>query len=68
MRPWNGCGSGDYPDVEKHPHPALAEAVIVDLVTGKTRRDGYLLRMWNSSLGGAAGKANVSINFVASGN
>ena len=30
-----------YPDFEKHPHPALAEAVIVDLVTGKTRRDDY---------------------------
>ena len=30
-----------YPDFEKHPHPALAEAVIVDLVTGKTRRDHY---------------------------
>lgn len=30
-----------YPDFEKYPHPALAEAVIVDLVTGKTRRDDY---------------------------
>jgi len=26
-----------YPDFEKDPHPALKEAVIVDLVTGKTR-------------------------------
>ncbi len=33
-----------YPDFEKHPHPALAEAVIVDLVTGKTRRDDYRKR------------------------
>ena len=30
-----------YPDFEKDPHPALKEAVIVDLVTGKTRRDDY---------------------------
>lgn len=30
-----------YPDFVKHPHPALAEAVIVDLITGKTRRDDY---------------------------
>lgn len=30
-----------YPDFEKDPHPALAESVIVDLVTGKTRRDDY---------------------------
>jgi hypothetical protein len=30
-----------YPDFEKHPHPALKESVIVDLVTGKTRRDDY---------------------------
>ena len=33
-----------YPDFEKHPHPALHEAVIVDLVTGKTRRDDYRTR------------------------
>lgn len=33
-----------YPDFEKHPHPTLAEAVIVDLVTGKTRRDDYRKR------------------------
>ncbi len=33
-----------YPEFEKHPHPALAEAVIVDLVTGKTRRDNYRTR------------------------
>ncbi len=30
-----------YPEFEKRPHPALAEAVIVDLITGKTRRDDY---------------------------
>ena len=30
-----------YPEFEKHPHPALAESVIVDLITGKTRRDDY---------------------------
>lgn len=30
-----------YPDFEKDPHPALAEAVLVDLVTGKSRRDDY---------------------------
>jgi DNA phosphorothioation-associated putative methyltransferase len=30
-----------YPDFEKRPHPALAESVIVDLITGKTRRDDY---------------------------
>lgn len=30
-----------YPDFEKHPHPALAESIIVNLVTGKTRRDEY---------------------------
>jgi DNA phosphorothioation-associated putative methyltransferase len=30
-----------YPDFEKNPHPALVESVIVDLVTGKTRRDDY---------------------------
>jgi DNA phosphorothioation-associated putative methyltransferase len=33
-----------YPDFEKDPHPALKEAVIVDLVTGKTRRDNYHAR------------------------
>jgi DNA phosphorothioation-associated putative methyltransferase len=33
-----------YPDFEKDPHPALAESVIVDLVTGKTRRDDYRAR------------------------
>jgi DNA phosphorothioation-associated putative methyltransferase len=33
-----------YPDFEKHPHPALAESIIVDLVTGKTRRDDYRTR------------------------
>lgn len=33
-----------YPEFEKHPHPALAEAVIVDLVTGKIRRDDYRAR------------------------
>ncbi len=30
-----------YPDFEKDPHPALAESIIVDLITGKTRRDNY---------------------------
>ncbi len=30
-----------YPDFEKHPHPALSESIIVDLITGKTRRDDY---------------------------
>ena len=30
-----------YPDFEKDPHPALRESIIVDLVTGKTRRDDY---------------------------
>ena len=30
-----------YPDFEKDPHPALKAAIIVDLVTGKTRRDHY---------------------------
>jgi DNA phosphorothioation-associated putative methyltransferase len=30
-----------YPAFEKEPHPALEEAVIVDLVTGKVRRDDY---------------------------
>lgn len=34
----------EYPEFEKSPHPALAEAVIVDLVTGKTRRDDYRSR------------------------
>ena len=33
-----------YPDFEKDPHPALKESVIVDLVTGKTRRDDYRAR------------------------
>lgn len=33
-----------YPDFEANPHPALAESVIVDLVTGKTRRDDYRAR------------------------
>ncbi len=33
-----------YPDFEKNPHPALSESVIVDLVTGKTRRDDYRAR------------------------
>ncbi len=33
-----------YPDFEKEPHPALKESVIVDLVTGKTRRDDYRAR------------------------
>ena len=33
-----------YQDFEKDPHPALKEAVIVDLVTGKTRRDDYRTR------------------------
>lgn len=33
-----------YPEFEKLPHPALAEAVIVDLVTSKTRRDDYRTR------------------------
>ena len=30
-----------YPDFEKHPHPSLHEAVLVDLITGKVRRDDY---------------------------
>lgn len=30
-----------YPDFEKDPHPALSESIIVDLITGKTRRDDY---------------------------
>jgi DNA phosphorothioation-associated putative methyltransferase len=33
-----------YPDFEKDPHPALKEAVIVDLVISKTRRDDYRTR------------------------
>ena len=33
-----------YPDFETDPHPALAESVIVDLVTGKSRRDDYRAR------------------------
>jgi DNA phosphorothioation-associated putative methyltransferase len=33
-----------YPDFEKLPPPALHEAVIVDLVTGKIRRDDYRTR------------------------
>jgi DNA phosphorothioation-associated putative methyltransferase len=33
-----------YPAFEKDPHPALEEAVIVDLVTGNTRRDDYRAR------------------------
>jgi len=33
-----------YPEFEKNPHPALLESVIVDLVTGKTRRDEYRTR------------------------
>ena len=33
-----------YPDFEMDPHPALAEAVLVDLVTGKSRRDDYRSR------------------------
>jgi DNA phosphorothioation-associated putative methyltransferase len=33
-----------YPEFEKHPHPALAESVIVDLITGKSRRDDYRSR------------------------
>ena len=33
-----------YPDFEKDPHPALKEAVIVELVTGTTRRDDYRTR------------------------
>jgi hypothetical protein len=33
-----------YPDFEKDPHPALKESVLVDLVTGKTRRDDYRTR------------------------
>ena len=30
-----------YPDFERDPHPALADAVVVDLVTGSVRRDSY---------------------------
>ena len=30
-----------YPDFQKDPHPTLAESVIIDLVTGKIRRDDY---------------------------
>lgn len=30
-----------YPNFETDPHPALSEVVIVDLVTGKNRRDDY---------------------------
>jgi len=30
-----------YPDFEKHPHPSLHETVLVDLITGKVRRDAY---------------------------
>lgn len=30
-----------YPDFDKDPHPALAASIIVDLVTGKVRRDDY---------------------------
>jgi len=30
-----------YPEFENCPHPALSEAIIVDLVTGKIRRDDY---------------------------
>lgn len=33
-----------YPDFEKRPHPVLAESIIIDLVTGKTRRDDYRAR------------------------
>ncbi len=33
-----------YPDFERHAHPALSESVIVDLVTGKIRRDDYRVR------------------------
>jgi len=33
-----------YPDFEKDPHPALKESIIVDLVTGKIRRDDYSTR------------------------
>jgi DNA phosphorothioation-associated putative methyltransferase len=30
-----------YPEFEKHPHPSLHETVLVDLITGKVRRDDY---------------------------
>ena len=33
-----------YPDFEKDPHPSLAESIIVDLITGKVRRDDYRAR------------------------
>ena len=33
-----------YPDFEKDPHPILAESIIVDLITGKVRRDDYRTR------------------------
>ena len=33
-----------YPDFVKSPHPALQESVIVDLITGKVRRDDYRSR------------------------
>lgn len=33
-----------YPDFEKKPHPSLYESVIVDLITGKVRRDDYRSR------------------------
>ncbi len=33
-----------YPDFETLPHPQLADAIIVDLVTGKIRRDDYRTR------------------------
>ena len=30
-----------YPDFDRNPHPALQASVVVDLVTGKVRRDDY---------------------------
>jgi DNA phosphorothioation-associated putative methyltransferase len=30
-----------YPDFDRDPHPALAASIIVDLITGKVRRDDY---------------------------
>ena len=33
-----------YPDFETHPRPALQESIIVDLITGKIRRDEYSSR------------------------
>ncbi|MGB6222593.1 DNA phosphorothioation-associated putative methyltransferase [Haloferula sp.] len=33
-----------YPDFERKPHPELKEAVIVDLISGKVRRDDYRAR------------------------